>query len=169
MLVPNSKRRRCLAISLIVGCSLALFGCGRQKAKDRVLEAVNGQELTVTNGQAAVLRLGSMYAAIIPESGINDEVEYKVFANIDGDFAANSRLVREGTVHWDGAIDVQGVQVVLRHEGAASASVHLGFKDYQVGLGRGLTNDIRMLQGTNIEYKTGKPLNGDDLMKSIGK
>jgi hypothetical protein len=47
-------------------CSLALLGCGRQKATDRVLDAVNPKEVDVTNGQAAILRLSDGYAAILP-------------------------------------------------------------------------------------------------------
>jgi len=67
-------------------CSVALLGCGRQKATERVLEAVNPKAVEVINGQAAILRLSNGYAAILPTYVRHNEIKYRVFTSSNGVF-----------------------------------------------------------------------------------
>jgi hypothetical protein len=87
-------------------CSVALLGCGRQKATERVLEAVNPKQVEIINGHAAILRLGDGYAAILPTYVRHNEIKYRVFTSSTGVFQANGKPVQEGVVTTTSPVDV---------------------------------------------------------------
>ena len=45
----------------------------------------------------------------------------------------------------------------------------LDFGDNTTGIAMFATNDLRLLEVSRIEFKQGKPLNPEDLMKAIGE
>jgi hypothetical protein len=149
-------------------CSLTLLGCGRQKARDRVLDAVNPVEVEVANGQAAILRLSDGYAAIVPTYVQHNEIKYRVFTSSNGVFQANGEPVQEGVVTTTTPVDVRGVRVFIGYGGKNTTSVMLDFGDTTTGLAVFATNDLRLLQVSRIKFKQGKALNPEDLMKAIG-
>lgn len=150
-------------------CSLALLGCGRQNARERVLDAVNPKEAEVANGQAAILRLSDAYAAILPTYVRHNEIKYRVFTSSNGVFQANGEPVQEGVVTTTTPVDVGGVRVFVGYGGENTTSVMLDTGDYTTGIAVFATNDLRLLDVSRIEFKYGKPLNPEDLMKAIGK
>lgn len=157
-------------ISVVVAAlALALFGCERQKATERVLEAVNPKEVAVTNGQAAILRLSDGYAAIVPTCVRHNEIKYRAFTSSNGIFQTNGEPVQEGIVATTTPVDVGGVRVFVGYGGENITSVMLDFGDNTTGIAVFATNDLRLLDVSRIEFKQGKPLNPQDLMKSIGE
>jgi hypothetical protein len=157
------------AAVIAVLCSLPLFGCGRQKATERVLEAVNPKEVAVTNGQAAILRLSDGYAAIVPTYVQHNEIKYRAFTSSNGVFQANGEPIQEGVVATTTPVDVGGVRVFVGYGGENTTSVMLDFGDNTTGIAVFATNDLRLLNVSRIEFKKGKPLNPQDLMKAIGE
>ncbi|WCJ60968.1 hypothetical protein NXS98_07570 [Fontisphaera persica] len=150
-------------------CLLALLGCGRQKATERVLEAVNPKEVAVTNGHAAILRLGDGYAAIVPIYVRHNEIKYRVFTSSNGVFQANGEPVQEGVVATTTLVDIGGVRVFVGYGGENTTSVMLDFGDNTSGIAVFATNDLRLVNVSRLEFKQGKPLNPSDLMKAIGE
>ena len=154
-------------------CSLALIGCGRQKAiervlaTERVLEAVNPKEVAVTNGQTAILRLSNGYAAIVPTYVRHNEIKYRVFTSSNGVFQADSEPVQEGVVAATTPVDVGGVRVFIGDGGENTTSVMLDFGDNTTGIALFATNDLRLLNVSRIKFKQGELLNPQDLMKAI--
>jgi hypothetical protein len=150
-------------------CSVALLGCGRQKATERVLEAVNPKEVEVTNGQAAILRLGDGYTAILPTYVRHNEIKYRIFTSSNGVFQADAKPVQEGVVTTTTPVDVGGIRVFVGYGGENTTSVMLDFGDNTTGIAMVATNDLSLLEVSRIEFKQGKPLNPEGLMKAIGE
>ena len=150
-------------------CLLTLLGCGRQKATESVLEAVNPKEVQVINGQAAILRLSDRYAAILPTYVRHNEIKYRVFTSSNGVFQANADPVQESVVATTTPVDVGGVRVFVGYGGENTTSVKLDFGDNTTGIAVFATNDLQLLNVSRIEFKEGKPLNHQDLMKAIGE
>jgi hypothetical protein len=152
------------AVSLIL-----LVGCGRQKPTARVLEAVNPKEVHVVNGRAAILRLKDQYAAIIPTYVRHNEIKYSVFTSANGVFQASGQPVHEGVVTSTTPIDVVGVRVFVGYGGENTTSVMLDFDDNMTGIAVSATNDLRDINVSQMQFRQGKPLDPQDLMKAIGQ
>lgn len=150
-------------------CSLTLLGCGRQKATERVLEAVNPKEVEVTNGQAAILRLSEGYAAILPTYVRHNEIKYRLFTSSNGVFQANGEPAQEGVVATTTPVDVGGVRVFVGYGGENITSVMLDVGDNTTGIALFATNNLSLLNVSRVEFKRGKQLNPADLMKAIGE
>lgn len=163
-------RLKTFQVAVLAGvCAVALLGCGRKKAADRVLEAVNPKVVEVSNGQAAILRLSGGYAAIVPTYVQHNEIKYRVFSSSNGVFQASTEPVQEGVVTTTTPVEVGGVRVFVGYGGENTTSVMLDFGDNQTGIALFPTNDLRLLNASRIEFKQGKSLNPEDLMKAIGE
>jgi hypothetical protein len=149
--------------------SLSMLGCDRKNARERVLDAVNATEVEVANGQAAILRLSTGYAALVPNYVRHNEITYRVFFSSNGVFNANNEPVHKGVVTSAAPIDVQDIRVFVGYGGENITSVMLDPGDNLTAIAVIATNDFPLLNVSQIEFRQGKPLNPQDLMKAIGE
>jgi len=164
------QTHRAIQVAVMTGlCLLTLMGCGRQKATESVLEAVNPKEVQVTNGQAAILRFSDGYAAILPTYVQHNKIQYRVFTSSNGVFQTNAKPVQEGVVATTTPVDVQGVQVFVGYGGENTTSLMLDFADTTTGIAVLSTTDLQLVNLSRIDFKQGKSLKQQDLLKAIGE
>ena len=146
-----------------------LPGCERQKAQERVLSAFNPPAVSVTNGQAAVLRLTNGYAVVIPKYIRHNEISYRVYFNgFDGRFADSATPPQEGSVGAGRQIEIEGIRVYLGYGGENVTGILLDFGDASTGIAWFPTNDLEAIDASRITFRRGTPLNPDDLLKASG-
>jgi hypothetical protein len=166
LLSPSARQFLSLCLMASVLC---VVGCERHKAQERVLESINAKGVRVTNGQVAVLRLNSGYAVLVPNSVQHNEIRFRVFTSTNGNFQASDATVQESIATTTIPVNVGNVRIFVGYGGENATAVMLDFGDHQTGLALFPTNDPRLLDISKIEFKQGKPLNPEDLMKAIGK
>lgn len=149
-------------------CSTAIAGCEREKAKQRVLEAVNPPHVDVTNGQVAVLSVAGGFAVIIPNYVRHNDISYRVLFSTNGQFHANSSPIIEAVAPAAGRVEIQGIPVFIGYGGENMTSIGLDTGDVETGIAVFATNDLRLLDVSQIKFRRGKPLSPDDLMKMMG-
>jgi hypothetical protein len=158
--------RNFLSIALTIICLILGTGCSKQKDRERVLNAINPKTVTVTNGQAAVLRLGNGYAAIVPNYVSHDEIRYQTVVSSNGDFQSSAQVIEEGVVTTTTSLKVGDTRVFISYGGENATEVMLDFDDKQTGIALFPTNHLRLINISQIEFKQGKPLNPQDLMNA---
>jgi hypothetical protein len=164
--------RSILLISLFGFISMAtLFGvgCERQRSMRRVSDALQPPFVEVTNGQSAVLKLRAGYAVVIPTYIQSDRIPYKVLLSTNGDFSTNLLLLKEGVGPTRSVIEVGGASVSIQYDGLGVSTVGLGFADTNTGIALFFTNDLHLLEVSELRFLYGRTVDREDFLKAAGK
>jgi hypothetical protein len=157
---------------LILGlCMVASAGCNndRRAANDRAKAAIAPPFFVVSNGQAAILNVGSNYAAILPRVLISDKVQYDVVVATNGVFSNTRNPVSDGQVNLDEIVTVLGVNLRLMAETSQSCRIELeSMDDITSGLALVGASDLQSVKVVALTYKRKKELKIDDALKAMG-
>lgn len=164
----GGKNSWCLGIAISFCCAL-LVGCKDKKsaAKNRVLDALNGQTIMLTSNDCAILRLSDGYAGVTITT-TDFTAHFRVTTSASGEFVRDGVVAAEGITSRLTNVSVGTIKLLLGDGGESETSLKLGFDDHTTGIAFAKGTAIDRVDVRKLTFKTNAVVNPNDLLQSIG-
>lgn len=147
---------------------LSLTACERRRASLRVHEALNAPMIVVTNGQAAILKNGDRFLAVVPLYLQHSRIQYRVYLATDSGFSDGGAPILSNEITTRTPVDLEGIRVIVGYGGENATEVMLDIDDLATDITLVTTNALSALRLSELRFRTNRPLDPNDLAESMG-